>query len=328
MDSQGNLFATAAGPVTVAADAFLANDCAGIAYLQLSPTGEQLFATYLPAATEYDFRGTSSRGLPILRISGERFEVVPGQSMGVYTGCVVDAAAFVNADRLSPGAIVTIFGSGLGPRQGVGFDLVNGRVPLSLGGTQVLVNGEPAPILFSSYWQVNVILPYSLTIHTKPIIQVVSSAGAGNEMTTSFVEQAGVSIFRTDASPNRPAAALNQDGSVNSPTNPAKRGSRVVLFGTGGGPTIPPSVVGEITPLAQRPFASGVQVQVANGPFATVEYAGAAPGLVSGVAQINIKLPDAIPDTAAFPHGTVPLWVYSVGTAFYPGYVTVAVSNE
>jgi|SRR5882724_6614487 len=110
-----------------------------------------------------------------------------------------------------------------------------------------------------------------------------------------------------------PVPWLNEDGTLNSPRNPAKKGSRVVLFGTGGGSTIPPSVAGEVTPLVPRPLEVGAQVQIPGGPFVAIEYAGAAPGLIAGVTQINIKLPDAIPDVAGFPKGTVPLLVITPG---------------
>jgi uncharacterized protein (TIGR03437 family) len=235
---------------------------------------------------------------------------------------VVDAANFGNALSLSPGAIVTIFGSALGPRQGVGFELLNGHVPTSLGATQVLVNGEPAPILYSSYWQLNVILPYSLAVGTRPTIQVVNNTTAANQLADSFVYQAGVSLFRV----GNGAAALNQDGTLNSPQNPAQPGSTVALYGTGGGQTVPPSVAGEVTPLVQRPLAYNLQVQIGiGGPPLTVEYAGAAPGLVSGAIQVNIKLPDPIPVAIGYPKGTLPVRVLEGGVFFNPSDVTISV---
>lgn len=189
VDPAGNLIATAAGNFAVGPDAFMANSCAGtVAYLKLSPMGEQLFATYLPVGAYTDFDGVSTRGVPVVVIGGARFEIVEGKSMGTFAGCMVDGAGFRNPDRIAPGEIVTLFGSGLGPREGVAFQLVDGRVPVSLAGTQVLVNGEAVPILFSSYWQVNAILPYSLTSFTKPKIQVVSNGAAGNELSSSFVQ--------------------------------------------------------------------------------------------------------------------------------------------
>jgi uncharacterized protein (TIGR03437 family) len=88
----------------------------------------------------------------------------------------------VSATKVQPRPALsfTIFGSKLGPSQGAGFQLANGEVPTSLGGTQVLVNGEPAPILYSSYGQLNLILPYSLPAGTTDTIEVVTSGTPAN----------------------------------------------------------------------------------------------------------------------------------------------------
>lgn len=136
VDPAGNLVATAFGDFAVSPDAFLSHSCGGDAYIELSPSGEQLFATYLPLDASFD--GTSAQGIPILVTLDGRYKVVQGQSMGPYAGCVVDAASFTNQETISPGAIVTLFGSAMGPRQGVGFQLVDGQVPTSLGGTRCL----------------------------------------------------------------------------------------------------------------------------------------------------------------------------------------------
>ena len=325
VDPEGNLIATADGSFTVGPDAFLANAC-GPAYVKLDAAGGQLFATYLPSFFQYDFVGTSAHGTPLLGNGNSNFEVVERESTGVFAGCVVDGASFGSADSVSPGAMVTLFGSRMGPVQGVEFQLESGVVPTTLAGTRVLVNGEPVPVLYSSYWQVNVILPYSLPLNSVPTIQVESDREAGNALTGARVASAGISIFRADPSPNRPAAGLNQDGTVNSPQNPAKPGSVVMLFGTGGGATVPPSVAGEVTPVGGLRLLErqDIQVQITNSVYATVEYAGAAPGLLAGVTQLNVRLPETIPVVDGIAEGLVPLIVESPAS-FYPGYVTVAV---
>src|SRR6185295_10583662 len=110
------------------------------------------------------------------------------------------------------------------------------------------------------------------------------SGSAVIELVTNAVLPSGISIFRTDASALRPAAALNQDGTINSPDHPAKPGSTIVLFGTGGGQTDPPSDAGEVTPLALRRLGHDLRVQIQLGAaLLKVEYAGAAPGLIAGV---------------------------------------------
>ncbi len=85
------------------------------------------------------------------------------------------------------------------------------------------------------------------------------------------------------------AAALNEDGSVNGPLNPAAPGSVIVLFGTGAGVTDPPSVDGEITGATLPRPIEPVEVTFGEQP-AEILYAGAAPGLVAGVIQINARI--------------------------------------
>lgn len=104
------------------------------------------------------------------------------------------------------------------------------------------------------------------------------------------------------------AAALNQDGSINSQTNPARVGSIVSIFATGLGSINPPqhdgAIVGLPLPVNVQPAGiywyyfpkpnpiGGVQPN----PYpvgATVLYAGPAPFEVAGASQINFILPDS-----------------------------------
>jgi len=228
--------------------------------------------------------------------------------------------------------MITIFGAGLGPSTGIGFQLVNGQVPTSLGGTQVMVNGQPAPLLYSSFGQVNLILPYSLAVGTKPTIEVVSNGTRLNTLSSSTVQAADITIFQT----NGAAAALNQDGTVNSPKNPAQPGTTVVLFGTGGGQTSPPSVEGDVTPPGLRPLVITPKVVVLGNPesgstplpYLNVQYAGAAPTLLSGVTQINTTLPDTIPAVYGYPAGTLPLAAVNEPSGSLSNIVTISVASQ
>jgi uncharacterized protein (TIGR03437 family) len=314
VDADGDLFALAEGPISVSPGALLGGSCGGDAYIELNSAGQQLFATYLPAEVN-GFAGADAQGTPYLLSSSGLLQVVQSEPAATtpFAGCVVDAASFGVEQTVSPGQMVTIFGSGLGPLPGVSFQLVKGQVPASLGGTQVLANGKPVPILYSSYGQLNLILPYSLAVGTQSSIEIVSNQTSANELSGLEVQAAGVTIFQV----NSAAVALNQDGTVNSPQNPAHPGSTVMLFGTGGGQTNPPSVAGGITPLGLRPLIASVQVEIAYSPSALIvlnsEYAGAAPELLSGVTQVNVTLPDVIPVSPFYPSGTLPLVVRTNG---------------
>jgi uncharacterized protein (TIGR03437 family) len=327
VDAAGDLIALAGGPIIVSKDAILGGSCGGPAYIELSPSGQQLFATYLPAASGYNtvFDGADAQGKPYVSIPAGRFQVVESQPTLPYVGCVVDAS-FTTEQKVSPGAIVTIFGAGMGPSPGVGYKLVNGLVPTTLGGTQVLVNGEPAPIGYSSYGQLNLIMPYSLPDGSTAALQVVSNGTPLNQLSNVVVLAQAVSIFLVDAIGS--AAALNEDYTVNSPQHPARPGSAVMLFGTGGGQTNPPSVAGEVTPLELRPLLSVPQVYVLSSTTIplNVEYAGAAPAELSGVTQINVRLPDVIP--VGSPPGTLHLSVVETGVPFFSKTVTISVSGN
>jgi uncharacterized protein (TIGR03437 family) len=87
--------------------------------------------------------------------------------------------------------------------------------------------------------------------------------------------------------------ALNQDLTRNSASNPAAQGSIVVLYGTGAGQTNPAGVDGEVTGKILPKPVLPVSVTI-DGKPAKVLYAGAAGGTVSGVIQVNVRLPDDI----------------------------------
>ena len=79
---------------------------------------------------------------------------------------------------------------------------------------------------------------------------------------------------------------------MNSASNPAKRGTVVSVFGTGGGLMSPAGITGgfwPVSPLSRMVLP--VEVQICGGR-APVLYAGSAPGLISGLFQVNFRVPD------------------------------------
>jgi hypothetical protein len=60
----------------------------------------------------------------------------------------VTGGAAYDTTAISPGEIIAIWGNGLGPAAGANLTLdSNGLVEASLGGTQVFINGNPAPLI-------------------------------------------------------------------------------------------------------------------------------------------------------------------------------------
>ena len=111
------------------------------------------------------------------------------------------------------------------------------------------------------------------------------------------VVQAAPAVFTVDGVH---AAALNQDGTINSADNPAPLGSIVSVFATGLGPIAPPQANGMLVglPLPANVLTVGVEADFTIGiPFGVavktpfdVKYAGPAPSLVAGASQINFQV--------------------------------------
>lgn len=190
---------------------------------------------------------------------------------------------------------MTIFGSGLGPQQPVSFQLKDGKLPTELAGTRVLVEGQPIPILYSSYWQINAVLPYSIPGYFRLAVEYKGLQGEWKA--PAHRVSTDLSIFTFDGSGSGRAIALNQDGTPNSAANPAKAGSVITLYGTGGGATNPAGRAGEITALELRTLISPFALSLEPGDTPlTPDFAGAAPAQISGVDQINLHLPDPLPE--------------------------------
>jgi len=210
---------------------------------------------------------------------------------GVWTADILNAANFANGP-IAPGEIVSIVGSGVGPPAGAGLQLESGKVSNKLAGARVLFDGVPAPLLYVSGDQINAIVPYAVAGRASTQLQV-EYLGARSKAMTIPVAPASPGIFTMDSSGAGQGAILNQDASLNSVTNPAAPGSIVVIYATGEGQVNPRPLDGSITGRSPAKPASKVAVWI-GGVQAEVKYAGAAPGLVAGVLQVNARIPEGI----------------------------------
>lgn len=218
------------------------------------------------------------------------------QSIEPAVSGIVSAASYENT-AFSPGTIVTIFGTLLGPQTGAVFDVnSNGSINANLGGTTVTVEGIPAIPLFAQNGQVNIILPYGISTSGQAYVEVKYDNATSVQFNIPLTP-AAVQIFTADASGSGPGSILNQDFSVNTVANPAAKGSVVSIFGTGGGAVKPAvtagTIAGNTLSWVTLPYSATV-----NGENAKVMYAGSAPGLVYGVYQFNVQLPSDLPSGA------------------------------
>ncbi len=234
----------------------------------------------------------------------------------VSTNGIVNAAGY-SAGPVAPGEIITMYGTGLAPAGLTTLALDNsGKVATLLAGTTVTFDGIPAPLVYVSATQLSAIVPYAISGNTSSQL-VISYNGKSSSPVTVPLTDAAPALFTANSSGSGQAAALNQDQTFNNAGSPAAVGSIVVLYGTGEGQTNPGGTDGQLATATYPKPNLGVTVTV-GGQNAEVLYAGAAPGLVAGVIQLNVRIP------AGTASGAAPV-VVTVGSKTSPAGVTVAV---
>jgi len=212
---------------------------------------------------------------------------------------VVNGANFT-ASAISPGELVAVFGKNLGNTQLTNSRInSNNQLDANLAGTQVLFNGIRAPVLYASSTQVGAIVPFGLS---GPNTQVqVLYQGVLSSSTIVPVLPATPALFSIDGTGAGPGAILNQDGSLNSAANPAVAGSVVILYATGAGNLSPSVADGSLITTPPFPVPVLPVSVLIGGQAADVLYAGAAPGMVAGVLQINVRIPARISSSSSVP---------------------------
>jgi uncharacterized protein (TIGR03437 family) len=216
----------------------------------------------------------------------------PPRLSGVVSGGSLAAGA------ISPGELISIFGAGIGPAPaGLALDST-GKVATSLGNTQVLIDGVPAPLTYASAGQVNAVVPYEAGAGGTAAIQVVSNSAASDTWGVPLAV-AAPAVFTVSATGLGQGAVVNQDTSINGPSNPAARGTVISIYATGEGLTTPGGVTGDVTAGVIVPRLP-VTVKI-GGLDAQVMFAGSAPGEVAGVLQVNAVVPMGVAAGAAVP---------------------------
>ncbi len=191
---------------------------------------------------------------------------------------------------VAPLEIVTLFGTGLGPATlTLGALDQNGRLSSNIGGARILFDGVPAPIVYVSDQQTSVIVPAEVAGRVFTVISV-ERAGSVTAVNTASVTTSLPGLFTSNASGRDGVAAFNQNGSLNSSSQPADTGTVVTLFATGAGVmdrSVPNGTVTDANLLRpQLPVSVRIGTQTAE-----VLYAGSAPTLVHGVLQVNARIP-------------------------------------
>jgi uncharacterized protein (TIGR03437 family) len=196
---------------------------------------------------------------------------------------------------ISPGQNITLFGTGLGPNTAVSGVLgSDGKVATTLSDTQVLFDGQAAPIVYvgaANGTQAAVMAPFELAGRPSTSVQLVYKGVASDPFTIS-VAAVVPGLYTQNQSGTGPALAFNPDGNVNGQNHPIAKSGTVAVYMTGNGQTSPASVTGEIIPangsVLKMPIL-GVSATVDGIP--TTAIAVDAPGFVAGFFQVNVVVP-------------------------------------
>ena len=156
----------------------------------------------------------------------------------------------------------------------------------------VSINGTA--VSWSSYvaGQINYAVPANIT---SPAALTVACNGTTawtfNGLTTAAVVPG---IFTLSGTGKGQAAIVNSDGTTNSSTTPATRGSWLSVYGTGFG------VFNVAGTNGLRTVAGNVTATI-GGVDATVLYAGNTPGATDGLQQFNLQIPAGVTAGTAVP---------------------------
>ena len=238
----------------------------------------------------------------------------PSQFIGPNETGPAFSTPFPFLGTVSAGEIVSIFGSAFGPTEPFGIQIDStGKVATEIGGLQVLFGNVAAPLIYVSATQINCVVPYEIYPGTNGLVSPVQIKYLGQTLTLLQPGKSGAQsiklteavyipgIFTATGTGTGQAAALNSDNTPNTASNPAPAGSIISVYMTGEGQTSPPGVTGSVTcsngctTTSQIPKPLSPVAALVGGQPATVTFYGEAPGLVSGVMQVNVLIPPNTP---------------------------------
>jgi uncharacterized protein (TIGR03437 family) len=245
--------------------------------------------TGLVAATEFtnitSLALEPNGGLLVTTISSlDRFTRLPFGTPVLQTGSVVNGASQLAA--LSPGSLVTVYGVDLAlETRAANFS----PLALALGGAEILLNGQPIPIVFASQGQVNAQIPPAAAPGAAKIRARVDGKQSAEIDVQILPAAPGIFVYGA----NR-AVAQNQDGAINGEASPEAVGNFAVLYFTGIGATDDPVAAGALAPSSPLARAANPAELRVGESVANVLFVGLSPGFI-GLGQVNFQVPEMDP---------------------------------
>jgi len=180
--------------------------------------------------------------------------VTAAATPAIAVSSIVDAADF-HPGPVAPGELASVFGAGFSGKN-----------------VSVTFGSVAAQLLYTGATQINLRVPPGLAGQSSAQM-VVTVDGASSPAMAVQLAAVAPAVFNP--------GVLNQDNTVNSPSQPAALGSVIQIFGTG-------------MPDSGGTVSVNIQTRTGLVPL----YAGAAPGL-PGLQQVNVAVPSDLPVAAS-----------------------------
>ena len=250
------------------------------------------------------------------RIRRVRLPAMPPPS--ISAGGVVPATGTPLVSRISPNAIISVFGQSFAGTRTLNPVIdADGGIAVNLAATCLEIGGKRAPLFFVSPTQINAQVPHDLTPGEAALTVTRGCATANeqrSEAASATVAAVSPAFFNVplNLDGRNPLVALHGGGPnlVGAPDlgaefTPAAPGEVVTLYGTGFGPTEPAIAAGQI-PGPDVNLANAVAFTVGGiaVPPEDAPYAGASP-CCAGLYQFTVRLPANLPDGDATVTATV-----------------------
>jgi uncharacterized protein (TIGR03437 family) len=223
------------------------------------------------------------------------------------TECVLNAANNLGGG-VAPGEIVTVYGGAMGTAELTIGRVEDGRFTTMLDSARILFDGVAAPLLYSSAGQSSAVVPYGVSGKQSVSVQVEYRGEVSDPLVVP-VFRSRPAVFTRNGSGAGQAIILNEDGSPNSPENPAARGSVLTMYMTGLGLTSPSltdgTIVGSLLPGPTMPLTVvfGDPADPLGEDVLTAEIISArgVSGAVVGLFEVKFRVPAMAATGSAVP---------------------------
>lgn len=161
---------------------------------------------------------------------------------------VVDAISYQQKTITAPGAFITIYGENLAEEPRTGGD-VPGEYPVTLGGVQIQFNGKPAPLLYVSPNQINLQVPFDLSLAEYRM--AITRGDISSAPAALGVGAASPAVFTTSGTGSGQGFVYRitpEGANFAAPGNAARAGETILILTAGLGPTNPLADEGKAVP--------------------------------------------------------------------------------